>query len=65
MIYNVDLVRVETYSAELNLRQAHEIELYTATFQKLAAVADYGAAARTIINRAIADLAASLPEDGS
>lgn len=65
MIYNDDLVRVETYSAELNLRQAHEIDLYTATFQKLAAVADYGATARTIINRAIADLAASLPEDGS
>jgi transcriptional regulator with XRE-family HTH domain len=26
MMYNADLVRVETYSAELNLRQPHEIE---------------------------------------
>jgi hypothetical protein len=64
MLYNADLVRVETYSAELNLRQPHEIELYTATFEKLAAVASYGAAARTVINRAIADLASSVPEGG-
>jgi transcriptional regulator with XRE-family HTH domain len=56
MIYNADLVRVETYSAELNLRQPHEIELYTATFEKLAAVASYGGAARAIINHVIADL---------
>ena len=64
MIYNADLVRVETYSAELNLRQPHEIELYTATFEKLAAVAGYGAAARSIINRAIVDLAQDQPDEG-
>ncbi|MGH3795274.1 MAG: helix-turn-helix domain-containing protein [Pseudonocardiaceae bacterium] len=64
MLYNADLVRVETYSAELNLRQPHEIELYIATFEKLAAVASYGTAARAIINRAIADLASSVPEGG-
>ncbi|WP_322779812.1 DUF5753 domain-containing protein [Frankia sp. Cas4] len=64
MMYNSDLARVETYSAELNLRQPHEIELYTATFESLAAVASYGAAARAIINRAIADLASSVPEGG-
>lgn len=64
MIYNTDLVRVETYSAELNLRQPHEIELYTATFEKLAAVASYGGAARAIVNRTIADLTPpELPED--
>jgi transcriptional regulator with XRE-family HTH domain len=57
MLYNADLVRVETYSAELNLRQPHEIELYSSTFEKLAAVASYGGAARTIINRAIQELA--------
>jgi transcriptional regulator with XRE-family HTH domain len=57
MLYNADLVRVETYSAELNLRQPHEIELYIATFEKLAAVASYGGVARAIINRAIDDLA--------
>ncbi|MDQ3151132.1 MAG: helix-turn-helix transcriptional regulator [Actinomycetota bacterium] len=64
MLYNSDLVRVETYSAELNLRQPHEIELYTSTFEKLAAVASYGGAARAIINRVIADLAPATPEDG-
>jgi hypothetical protein len=63
MIYNADLVRVETYSAELNLRQPHEIELYTATFEKLAAVASYGGAARAIINRAIADLTPPEPPE--
>lgn len=64
MLYNSDLVRVETYSAELNLRQPYEIELYIATFEKLAAVASYGGAARAIINRVIADLAPAAPEDG-
>ncbi len=64
VLYNADLVRVETYSAELNLRQPHEIELYTATFEKLAAVASYGGAARAIVNRVIADLAAAMGEDG-
>jgi transcriptional regulator with XRE-family HTH domain len=63
MIYNADLVRVETYSAELNLRQPHEIELYTATFEKLAVVASYGAAARAIINRTIADLTPPEPPE--
>ncbi len=57
MLYNADLVRVETFSAELNLRQPHEIELYGSTFEKLAAVASYGGAARSIINRAIQELA--------
>lgn len=65
MLYNSELVRVETYSAELNLRQPHEIELYTATFEKLATVASYGAAARAIIGRAIADLAPETPDDAS
>jgi hypothetical protein len=65
MIYNADLVRIETYSAELNLRQSHEIDLYTATFEKLAAVASYGAAARAIINRVIADLAQDQPDDSA
>lgn len=63
-LYNGDLVRVETYSAELNLRQPHEIELYASTFEKLAAVASYGGAARAIINRVIVDLAPDEPEDG-
>ncbi|MGB6163544.1 MAG: helix-turn-helix transcriptional regulator [Pseudonocardiaceae bacterium] len=63
-LYNGDLVRVETYSAELNLRQPHEIELYASTFEKLAAVASYGGASRAIINRVIVDLAPDEPEAG-
>jgi hypothetical protein len=56
-MYDNDLVRVETYSAELNLRQPQEITLYNGVFEKLAAVASYGGAARGIINRVIGDLA--------
>jgi transcriptional regulator with XRE-family HTH domain len=64
MLYNSDLVRVETYSAELNLRQPHEIELYSSTFERLAAIASYRGAARAIINRVIGDLAPEAPEEG-
>ncbi len=53
-----DKVRVETYSAELNLQQPPEIELYAEIFDKLAAVASYGSAARAIIARVMDDLAA-------
>lgn len=53
MLYNADLVRAETYSAELNLRQPHEIELYTATFEKLATVASYGGTARQSSTRSL------------
>jgi len=61
MLYNSDLVRVETYSAELNLRQPHEIEFYGGIFERHAAVASYGASARGIINRAIRDLTPADP----
>jgi transcriptional regulator with XRE-family HTH domain len=62
MLYNSDLVRVESYSAELNLRQPHEIEFYTGIFERHAAVASYGASARAVINRAIRDLMPADPE---
>jgi transcriptional regulator with XRE-family HTH domain len=60
-----DLVRVETYSAELNLRQPQEIELYSRTFEQHAAVASYGATARAIIGRVMQELAAEADEPGS
>jgi transcriptional regulator with XRE-family HTH domain len=60
-----DLVTVETFSAELNLAQPQEIEVYRAVFDQLAAVATYGSKARAIILRVIDDLAARSPEDGS
>lgn len=59
------LVRFESYSAEINLRQPQEIELYEAVFEQLAAVASYGAAARTIIGRVMEELAAEAEDAGS
>jgi len=59
-----DLVRIETYSAELNLRQPQEIELYSRVFEQHAAVASYGAAARAIIGRVMEDLAAETEDSG-
>ena len=64
-IYDDDLVTVETYSAELNLAQPQEIELYGRVFEQLAAVASYGSAARAVILRAIDDLAARMDSPGS
>jgi len=63
-LYDDKRVLVETYSAELDLRQPQEIELYSNAFQELAAVASYGRAARAIINRVIDDLASQVPESG-
>jgi hypothetical protein len=60
-----DLVRVETYSAELNLRQPQEVALYSRIFEQHAAVASYGAAARAIISRAMEELAAEADEPSS
>jgi len=59
-----ELVRVETYSAELNLRQPEEIELYIRIFEQHAAVASYGPAARGIIGRAMQELADETDEAG-
>lgn len=56
-----DRAMVETFSAELNLAQPQEIELYGGIFESLAAVASYGRSARAIITRVIDDLA---PDDG-
>jgi hypothetical protein len=63
-ILDHDRVMVETFSAELNLAQPQEIELYAGVFNALAAVASYGRAARAIITRVIDDLAPEAPEDG-
>jgi transcriptional regulator with XRE-family HTH domain len=64
-IHDDDLVTVETYSAELNLAQPQETELYGRVFEQLAAVASYGSAARAVILRAIDDLAARMDSPGS
>ncbi|GAA2238374.1 helix-turn-helix transcriptional regulator [Streptomyces amakusaensis] len=64
-IYDNERVLIETLSAELDLRQPQEIRLYSSAFEQLAAVADYGRAARAIINRVIEELAPEASEDGS
>jgi transcriptional regulator with XRE-family HTH domain len=58
-LYDSERVLIETFSASLDLRQPSEIELYESAFEQLAAVASYGRAARTVINRAADELAAS------
>lgn len=50
-------VLVETFSAELNLVQAPEIELYGKVFEQFAAAACYGRSARKIIGNVAAELA--------
>ncbi|MFE2634936.1 helix-turn-helix domain-containing protein [Streptomyces scopuliridis] len=64
-ILDRERVMVETYSAELNLAQPQEVELYGGVFEQLAAVASYGRAARAVITRVIDDLAPEAAEDGS
>jgi transcriptional regulator with XRE-family HTH domain len=65
-------VMVETFSAELNLTQPQEIELYAGIFKTMAEAASYGRQARAVIMRVIDDLApevgegsADLPEPDS
>lgn len=62
-IYDNERVLVETLSAELDLRQPQEIELYAGAFDQLAAAASYGRSARAIINRVMDDLASEVPEE--
>lgn len=61
---DADRVMVETFSAELNLAQPQEIELYSNIFDQFAAVASYGRSARAIITRVIDDLAPEAPGGG-
>jgi transcriptional regulator with XRE-family HTH domain len=56
-------VTIETFSAELNLAQPQEIELYAGVFEQMAAVASYGRPARAIITRAVDSLAPGTPPE--
>lgn len=58
-----DRVTIETFSAELNLAQPQEVELYRRVFEQLAAVASYGRAARAIITRVMDELPVDSAED--
>jgi transcriptional regulator with XRE-family HTH domain len=52
------LVQFDTYSAELSLARPDEITLYGRAFERLAALAVYGAEARTIITQTLSQLTA-------
>lgn len=52
-------VKVETFSAELNLTQPQEIALYNTVFEQLAAAASHGRSARTILTAVADELAAT------
>ena len=52
------LVQFDTYSAELSLVRPDEIALYGRAFERLAALAVYGAEARAVITQALNRLAA-------
>jgi transcriptional regulator with XRE-family HTH domain len=60
-----DRVMVETFSAELNLAQPQEIELYAHIFEQMAAVASYGRSARAIVTRVIDALAPDADDSSS
>jgi transcriptional regulator with XRE-family HTH domain len=60
-----DRVTIETFSAELNLAQPQEIELYASIFEQMAAVASYGRSARAIITRVMDDLAPDTAEESA
>jgi transcriptional regulator with XRE-family HTH domain len=53
------LVQFDTYSAELSLVRPEEIALYGRAFERLAALAVYGAEARAVITQALNQLAAT------
>ncbi|MGL5811135.1 MAG: helix-turn-helix domain-containing protein [Nocardioides sp.] len=59
------LVRFESYSAEINLRQPQEVELYSGIFEQLAVAADYRGGARAIISRVMHELGSETEDSGT
>ncbi len=56
-IYDDVMVRVETPTASLEVTQPREVRLYAKMFEQLRQSAAYGAEARALVTRAMADLA--------
>ena len=56
-IYDDAMVRVETPTASLEITQPREIRLYATMFAQLQQSAVYGADARELVTRTMADLA--------
>ncbi|GAA0989951.1 helix-turn-helix transcriptional regulator [Acrocarpospora macrocephala] len=61
-LFDSERVLVETFTAELNLAQPHEIEAYSRIFRSLAGMASYGSDMRAIVTRVMEDLRAGLPD---
>lgn len=59
-VYDDRVVYVEHFTAELKLTQPAEITAYIGLFDQFAEAAQYGAEARAIITRALADLVATM-----
>jgi hypothetical protein len=64
-IYDKVMVGVETPTAKLEITQPREIQLYAEMFEHLRKSAVYGAQARMLITRALADLADSTGPEGN
>ncbi|MGH3929617.1 MAG: Scr1 family TA system antitoxin-like transcriptional regulator, partial [Pseudonocardiaceae bacterium] len=58
-IYDDVMVGVETPTASLEVTQPREVKLYATMFEQLQQSAVYGAEARALVTRAMADLAKS------
>lgn len=56
-IYDDAMVRVETPTASSEVTQPREVRLYAKMFEQLQLSAVYGAEARALVTRAMADLA--------
>jgi hypothetical protein len=56
-VYDDQLVIVETVSAQLNLAQPQEIDLYTKVFETMALTAVYDAKAQAVLNRVARQIA--------
>jgi hypothetical protein len=64
-LFGSERVLVETFTAELNLAQPHEIEVYSRVFRSLAGMASYGSEMRAIVTQVMDDLRAAMPDTGN
>jgi len=61
-IFDQSAVHVETPSAEITITQPGEVAVYEKKFSRHQQSAVYGQQARDLINKALADLSAHLPD---
>jgi transcriptional regulator with XRE-family HTH domain len=63
-IFDERLVQAEVWTAELNITEAREVEVYTRVFDSYARAAFYGAEARRLIGQVLQELAGYEPRCG-